>query len=103
MKSFAYTVLQLTLELKITFEWTRKVSKSGQRAWIKKYPREFGWIQELSIRRTIPMSTEDYRNLDPEKKVVWLSYLEGEQLRQQKETKEASNRMKSKGRKGRRH
>jgi hypothetical protein len=61
---------------------------------MKKHPREFGWLQELTLRRTIPMSDVEYIDLDEEKKVVWLSFLEGEQKQQEKQMKEAIKKSK---------
>lgn len=46
------------------------------------------------------MSDRDYINLDIEKKVVWLSFLEGEQIRQEKDMNDSMKKNK-RGKRGR--
>ena len=56
---------------------------------MQRNPLETGWVQELSIRRTIPMSSGDFNNLSQAKLAFWLAFLEGEKLEQDKMMKEA--------------
>jgi len=65
---------------------------------VENNPELAAWAEELMLRRVIPMSNDDYREIGDFKRNFWLSYLTEEKIRENEEYEKALRKMRARRR-----
>lgn len=62
--------------------------------WVLENPQLSSFLDEFNFRRSLGITSDEYKSLDKQKKAFWGALIEAEQQAQEKEMKDMKQKMK---------